>query len=64
MDVLHVRGNRQFIGDAAEPAGAVEGLESATAWREFDHDYTPLLRNVARKAGLTEAEADEVAQET
>src|SRR6266498_2119699 len=35
-----------------------------TAWREFDHDYAPLLRNVARKAGLTDAEADEVAQET
>ncbi|PYI87513.1 MAG: RNA polymerase subunit sigma [Verrucomicrobia bacterium] len=35
-----------------------------TAWREFDHDYAPLLRNVARKAGLTEAEADEVVQET
>jgi len=35
-----------------------------TAWREFDHGYAPLLRNVARKAGLTDAEADEVAQET
>src|SRR6185295_6948021 len=35
-----------------------------TAWREFDHDYAPLIRNVARKAGLNEAEADEVAQET
>ena len=35
-----------------------------TAWREFDHDYSPLLRNVARKAGLIDAEADEVAQET
>jgi len=35
-----------------------------TAWREFDHDYAPLLRNVARKAGLTDAEADEVAQES
>jgi RNA polymerase sigma factor (sigma-70 family) len=35
-----------------------------TAWRQFDHDYAPLLRNVARKAGLTEVEADEVAQET
>ena len=34
-----------------------------TAWREFDHDYAPLLRNVARKAGPTDAEADEVAQE-
>ncbi len=35
-----------------------------TAWREFDHDYGPLLRNVARKAGLADAEADEVLQET
>ena len=35
-----------------------------TAWRQFDHDYAPLLRNVARKAGLTDAEADEGAQET
>src|SRR5258708_2352239 len=35
-----------------------------TAWQRFDHDYAPLVRNVARKAGLTDAEADEVAQET
>jgi RNA polymerase sigma-70 factor (ECF subfamily) len=35
-----------------------------TAWREFDHDYAPLVRNIARRAGLTDAEADEVAQET
>ena len=35
-----------------------------TAWREFDHDYAPLLRNVARKAGLTDPEAEEVVQET
>jgi RNA polymerase sigma factor (sigma-70 family) len=35
-----------------------------TAWRDFDHHYAPLVRNVARKAGLNDAEADEVAQET
>jgi RNA polymerase sigma factor (sigma-70 family) len=35
-----------------------------TAWREFDHKYSPLIRNVARKAGLTAVEGDEVAQET
>jgi RNA polymerase sigma-70 factor (ECF subfamily) len=35
-----------------------------TAWREFDQDYRPLIRNVARKAGLNDAEADEVTQET
>jgi RNA polymerase sigma factor (sigma-70 family) len=34
-----------------------------TAWQVFAHDYAPLLRNVARKAGLTETEADEVVQE-
>ena len=34
-----------------------------TAWRDFDHDYAPLVRNVARKAGLIDAEADEVVQE-
>src|SRR2546425_13089815 len=33
-----------------------------TAWREFDHDYAPLLRNVARKAGLTDAEAGGVGE--
>jgi len=35
-----------------------------TAWREFDHDYAPLLRNVARKAGLADDEADDMVQET
>ena len=37
---------------------------SQTAWQEFDSDYSPLIRNVARKAGLTDIEADEVMQET
>lgn len=35
-----------------------------TAWGQFDADYAPLLRNVARKAGLSDTEADEVVQET
>src|SRR4051812_43500716 len=34
-----------------------------TAWQEFDRDYGPLLRNVARKAGLSEVEAEEATQE-
>jgi len=37
--------------------------DQQTAWQEFAHDYAPLLYNVARKAGLTETEADEVVQE-
>ncbi len=44
--------------------GRLKDWSQQTAWREFDHDYAPLLRNVARKAGLTDAEADEVVQET
>lgn len=34
-----------------------------TAWREFAHEYGPLIRNVARKAGLSDLEAGEVVQE-
>jgi RNA polymerase sigma factor (sigma-70 family) len=35
-----------------------------TAWCEFEHVYAPLIRNVARKAGLTDAETDDVTQES
>ena len=35
-----------------------------TAWSEFEHLYAPLIRNVARKAGLTDAETDDVTQES
>jgi RNA polymerase sigma factor (sigma-70 family) len=35
-----------------------------TAWRAFEGDYAPLVLNIARKAGLTDVEADEVVQET
>ena len=38
--------------------------DQQTAWRGFEADYAPLVRNVARKAGLSDAEAEEVAQET
>jgi len=34
-----------------------------TAWRDFDHDYGSLVRNVARKSGLSDTEVDEVVQE-
>ena len=34
------------------------------SWRVFFDTYSGLIFNVARKAGLTEAEADEVVQET
>ncbi len=34
------------------------------SWEEFYQIYSPLIRGFARKAGCTEAEADDVAQET
>jgi RNA polymerase sigma factor (sigma-70 family) len=38
--------------------------DDADGWREFFETYWELIYNVARKAGLTDAEAQEVVQET
>lgn len=38
--------------------------DDTEAWQEFNRRYGRLVRAFARKAGLTETEADEVAQET
>jgi RNA polymerase sigma factor (sigma-70 family) len=44
----------------------VAGLQSGDEdrWREFFRKYSPVIRGFAKKAGLTEVEADEVVQET
>ncbi|MBL9136201.1 MAG: sigma-70 family RNA polymerase sigma factor [Verrucomicrobiales bacterium] len=44
----------------------VAGLQSGDEdrWREFLRKYSPVIRGFAKKAGLTEVEADEVVQET
>ena len=38
--------------------------DDTVGWREFFETYWELIHNVARKAGLTDAEAQDVVQET
>ncbi|MEW6744263.1 MAG: RNA polymerase sigma factor [Planctomycetota bacterium] len=38
-------------------------VQNETAWREFDERYRPVLHAVARRMGLVEADAEDVAQE-
>lgn len=47
-------------------ASLIQGLQAGDEerWREFCRLYGPVIRGFALKAGLTETEADEVAQET
>lgn len=33
-------------------------------WREFDHRYRPLILSVARRLGLSQMDADDIAQDT
>lgn len=44
--------------------GRVKNPEDSESWRIFFQTYAPLVRNQARKAGLSGCEADDVAQET
>jgi RNA polymerase sigma-70 factor (ECF subfamily) len=44
--------------------GRLKNPDDQASWREFSDIYRPLICGVARKAGLTDAEAQDVAQET
>src|SRR2546422_171574 len=44
--------------------GRLKNWEDAASWEEFSRIYSRLIRGVARQAGLTEAEAKDVEQET
>lgn len=44
--------------------GRLKNWDDAASWEEFTQTYTRLIRGVARKSGLTEAEAQDVEQET
>jgi RNA polymerase sigma-70 factor (ECF subfamily) len=44
--------------------GRLKDLEDQDGWRRFLDTYGPLLQAVARRAGLNEAEAQDVVQET
>lgn len=43
--------------------GRLRDLDDADSWSEFYHTYERVVRGLARKRGLSEAEAEEVAQE-
>ncbi len=43
--------------------GRLRDLDDADSWSEFYHTYERVVRGLARKRGLSDAEAEEVAQE-
>lgn len=44
--------------------GRLKNWEDAASWEEFAQTYSRLIRGVARQSGLSEAEAQDVEQET
>ncbi len=48
---------------SASLLGRLRDLDDAESWSEFYHTYERVVRGLARKRGLTDAEAEEVAQE-
>jgi RNA polymerase sigma-70 factor (ECF subfamily) len=54
----------EFIPTRASLLSRLKDLEDQTGWREFFDTYWRLIYGVARKTGLTDAEAQDVVQET
>ena len=54
----------EFIPTRASLLGRLKDWDDQTSWREFFDTYWRLIYGVARKAGLTDAEAQDVVQET
>ena len=52
------------LATRASLLGRLKNLEDEASWDEFFNRYWRLIYGVARKAGLTEVEAQEVVQET
>ena len=52
------------LATRASLLGRIRNWEDAKSWEEFTRTYSRLIRAVAIKAGLTEAEAKDVEQET
>ncbi len=48
---------------SASLLGRLRDLDDSDSWSEFYHTYERVVRGLARKRGLTDAEAEEVAQE-
>ena len=54
----------EFIPTRASLLGRLKDWEDQTSWREFFDTYWRLIYGVARKAGLTDSEGQDVVQET
>jgi RNA polymerase sigma-70 factor (ECF subfamily) len=54
----------EFIPTRASLVSRLKDWEDQTSWREFFDTYWRLIYGAARKAGLTDAEAQDVVQET
>src|SRR5687767_12747485 len=52
------------LATRASLLGRLKNWEDARSWEEFTQIYSRLIRSVAIKAGLSEAEAKDVEQET
>lgn len=52
------------VQSSAKLVEKMQDPEDQTAWREFFRSYAPLVLALGRKAGLREADADSVVQET
>ena len=52
------------LATRASLLGRIKNWEDAKSWEEFTQTYSRLIRAVALKAGLTDAEAKDVEQET
>src|SRR6266446_5172844 len=54
----------EIIPTRASLLGRLKNWEDQSSWQEFFNIYWKLIYGVARKAGLTDAEAQDVVQET
>lgn len=56
--------NESTLATRASLLGRLKNWDDARSWEEFSQTYSRLIRAVAMKAGLNEAEAKDVEQET
>jgi RNA polymerase sigma factor (sigma-70 family) len=54
----------ELIPTRASLLQRLKSVDAQTSWNEFVNIYHDLIRGVARQAGLSDAEADDVVQET
>src|SRR5689334_25113760 len=56
--------DQSSLSTRASLLGRLKSLEDQAGWQEFFDTYWQLIYSLARKAGLTDAEAQETVQET